>query len=190
MEHGSSKFGRNRRATKIGSEGPINQKWVLGSFSYFSLSMLSSKVSSFVRSSRARLFSSSLKSISIKGFFAAKNYAIVGASTKPGTMGNIICENYKRVYKGETFYINPKGAVLISMSCLGGELFGQPIYKTPMDVPKSIEAAVVVISAKFAVSVRRVHEEGSQVHHHDSRRLQRNEDGGGSSEAGRFRSLR
>ncbi len=125
----------------------------MGSLSYFSLSMLSSKVSSFVRSSGARLFSSSLKSISIKGFFAAKNYAIVGASTKPGTMGNIICENYKRVYKGETFYINPKGAVLISMSCLGGELFGQPIYKTPMDVPKSIEAAVVVISAKFAVSV-------------------------------------
>ena len=77
--------------------------------------MLSSRVSSFVRSSGARLFSSSLKSISIKGFFAAKNYAIVGASTKPGTMGNIICENYKRVYKGETFYINPKGAVLVTV---------------------------------------------------------------------------
>ena len=36
---------------------------------------------------------------------------------------------------------------------IGGELYGQPIYKTPMDVPKDIEAAVVVISAKFAVPV-------------------------------------
>ena len=71
--------------------------------------MLSSKVSSVVRNGGARLFSSSLRDISIKGFFAAKNYAIVGASVKPGTMGNIICENYKRTFKGETFYINPKG---------------------------------------------------------------------------------
>lgn len=59
--------------------------------------------------SQSRLFSTSLRDISIKGFFAAKNYAIVGASTKPGTMGNIICENYKRTFKGKVFYINPKG---------------------------------------------------------------------------------
>ena len=58
---------------------------------------------------QSRLFSSSLRDISIKGFFSAKNYAIVGASTKPGTMGNIICENYKKRFKGEVFYINPKG---------------------------------------------------------------------------------
>ena len=56
-----------------------------------------------------RAFSTSLRDISIKGFFAAKNYAIVGASTKPGTMGNIICENYKKTFKGEVFYINPRG---------------------------------------------------------------------------------
>lgn len=59
--------------------------------------------------SQSRLFSTSLRDISIKGFFAAQNYAIVGASTKPGTMGNIICENYKRTFKGKVFYINPKG---------------------------------------------------------------------------------
>ena len=75
--------------------------------------MLSSKVSSVVRNGGARLFSSSLRDISIKGFFAAKNYAIVGASVKPGTMGNIICENYKRTFKGETFYINPKGGFCV-----------------------------------------------------------------------------
>lgn len=57
----------------------------------------------------SRVFSSSSKTLSIKGFFAASNYAIVGASTKPGSLGNIICENYKKTFKGETFYINPKG---------------------------------------------------------------------------------
>lgn len=61
-----------------------------------------------------RLFSSSLRDISIKGFFAAKNYAIVGASTKPGTMGNIICENYKKTFHGEVFYINPRGRCLFT----------------------------------------------------------------------------
>ena len=57
----------------------------------------------------SRIFSTSLKTRSINGFFAASNYAIVGASTKPGSLGNIICENYKKTFKGETFYINPKG---------------------------------------------------------------------------------
>lgn len=34
---------------------------------------------------------------------------------------------------------------------LGGEINGQTIYKTPLDVPKAIEAAVIVVPAKFAV---------------------------------------
>lgn len=34
---------------------------------------------------------------------------------------------------------------------LGGEMNGQTIYKTPLDVPKAIEAAVIVVPAKFAV---------------------------------------
>ena len=57
-----------------------------------------------------RSLSTSLPKLSIKGFFAASNYAIVGASTKPGSLGHIICENYKRTFKGETFYVNPKGS--------------------------------------------------------------------------------
>lgn len=61
----------------------------------------------------ARSFSTSIKDISIKGFFEAKNYAIIGASTKPGTLGHTICENYVRTYKGEAFFVNPKGIFLI-----------------------------------------------------------------------------
>ena len=57
----------------------------------------------------ARNFSSSVQKQSIKGFFAANNYAIVGASTKPGSLGYIICENYKLRFGGETFYVNPRG---------------------------------------------------------------------------------
>ena len=74
--------------------------------------MLSNCISKQVAKT-TRFFSTSLKDISIKGFFAAKNYAIVGASTKPGTMGNIICENYKRTFKGEVFYINPRGMLFL-----------------------------------------------------------------------------
>ena len=58
----------------------------------------------------SRVFSTAVNTRSINGFFAASNYAIVGASTKPGSLGNIICENYKKTFKGETFYVNPKGA--------------------------------------------------------------------------------
>ena len=28
---------------------------------------------------------------------------------------------------------------------------GQPIYKSPLDIPKTLEAAVIIVSAKFAV---------------------------------------
>ena len=34
---------------------------------------------------------------------------------------------------------------------VGGELNGQPIYKSALEIPKPIEAAVVVVPAKFAV---------------------------------------
>ena len=60
-----------------------------------------------------RSFASSLKDISIKGFFEAKTYAVIGASTKSGTLGHTICENYVRTYKGEAFFVNPKGICII-----------------------------------------------------------------------------
>ena len=36
-------------------------------------------------------------------------------------------------------------------SRLGGELFGQPIYKKASDIPDTVEGAVIAISAKFTV---------------------------------------
>ena len=35
--------------------------------------------------------------------------------------------------------------------CVGGKLFGQPIYKTPLEIPENIEGVVISISAKFTV---------------------------------------
>ena len=113
--------------------------------------MLARRLFSLSRPIAARSFATSLKDISIKGFFAASNYAIVGASTKPGTFGHIICENYQRTFKGETFYVNPKGFLVLVSLCIGGELFGKPIYKSPLDIPTSIEAAVIVVSVKYAL---------------------------------------
>ena len=43
--------------------------------------------------------------------------------------------------------------MFVCLFCLfiGGNLFGQPIYKTPLDIPDTIEGVVISISAKFTV---------------------------------------
>lgn len=65
----------------------------------------------------ARMFTSSLKDYPIDGFFTAKTYAIVGASNKKGTLGNIIAENFVQKYKGDVVFVNPKGiSVLLIVS--------------------------------------------------------------------------
>ena len=65
----------------------------------------------------ARMFASSIKDYPIDGFFTAKTYAIVGASNKKGTLGNIIAENFVQKYKGDVVFVNPKGrAVLLIVS--------------------------------------------------------------------------
>ena len=55
--------------------------------------------------------------------------------------------------KEKSFTSIPKASAVSAILIIGGELYGQKIYKTPSEVPKNIEAAVIVISAKFAVEV-------------------------------------
>ena len=52
---------------------------------------------------------SSLKDYPIDGFFNAKSYAIVGASTKEGSLGLSIASNFMEKYHGDVFFVNPKG---------------------------------------------------------------------------------
>ena len=85
------------------------------------------------------MMASSLKDYPIDGFFKAPSYAIVGASSKKGSLGLSIASNFIEKYHGDVFFVNPKG----------GEMFGKPIYKTVKDVDHEIQGAVVVVAAKF-----------------------------------------
>ena len=96
------------------------------------------------------MMASSLKDYPIDGFFNAKSYAIVGASTKEGSLGLSIASNFMEKYHGDVFFVNPKGNDPAALSSrVGGEMFGKPIYKNVNDIKEEIQGAVVVVAAKF-----------------------------------------
>jgi len=82
----------------------------------------------------------------LEKFFYPKSVVIIGASRKPGSVGHVIAENFAKRFKGEVYYVNPKG----------GELFGRPLYKSIDEIPADeIDMAVIVIPAKYVPAVMR-----------------------------------
>lgn len=73
------------------------------------------RIASVKPMSFARMFASSLKDYPIDGFFTAKTYAIVGASGKKGTLGNIIASNFVQKYQGDVVFVNPKGTLCCAL---------------------------------------------------------------------------
>ena len=71
--------------------------------------MFLSKVVKIRPAGVARMFASSIKDYPIDGFFNAKTYAIIGASTKKGSLGYVIAENFINKYKGDVAFVNPRG---------------------------------------------------------------------------------
>ncbi|MCF6179662.1 MAG: CoA-binding protein, partial [Geopsychrobacter sp.] len=72
--------------------------------------------------------------------FKPKAVALVGASTKELSIGNVIIRNLlKYGYKGEIYPINPKAA----------EVCGLKAYPTLADVPGEIDLAHVIIPSQF-----------------------------------------
>ncbi len=64
------------------------------------------------------MMASSLKDYPIDGFFKAPSYAIVGASSKKGSLGLSIASNFIEKYHGDVFFVNPKGtSVPLRSSC-------------------------------------------------------------------------
>jgi acetyltransferase len=73
-----------------------------------------------------------------------KSVAIVGASTRPGTVGNIILKNIVEYgYTGEVYPINPKA----------DEIHGKKVYKSVLDVPGDIDLAVIIVPKEFVMGV-------------------------------------
>ena len=50
-------------------------------------------------------------------FFTPKSIAIVGASAKPGKIGNLILDNFVKHYRGKTYPINPKEDSIFGIKC-------------------------------------------------------------------------
>ncbi|MCS7374359.1 MAG: CoA-binding protein, partial [archaeon GB-1845-036] len=76
--------------------------------------------------------------------FNPRGVAIIGASRKPGKIGHEILKNIIEYgYKGEIYPINPKA----------DEILGKKVYKSILEVPGTVDLAIIVIPAKFVAEV-------------------------------------
>jgi len=75
---------------------------------------------------------------SVKSLFYPRSVAFVGASGQLGKWGYTLLTNtIGGGYEGEIYLVNQKG----------GQIAGRPVYKSVMDIPGSIDVAVVTIPA-------------------------------------------
>ncbi|MGB8252439.1 MAG: acetate--CoA ligase family protein, partial [Anaerolineaceae bacterium] len=75
----------------------------------------------------------------LNGLLRPKSIAVIGASAKPGKIGNAVIANLLRDgYKGKIYPINPEAT----------EILGLKVYKNIGDVPGEVDAAVMTIPAK------------------------------------------
>lgn len=80
----------------------------------------------------------------LTGLLRPKSIAVVGASATPGKIGHTVVKNLvESGYKGGVYPINPSA----------DEILGFKVYKTVLDVPDEIEAAVITVPAKFVIDV-------------------------------------
>lgn len=76
----------------------------------------------------------------LENFFSAKTFCVVGASTTQNKPGNVVAYNFVHNFPGKTYLVNPKG----------GELFGFNLYKSVLDIDDEIDAACIIVPAKYA----------------------------------------
>jgi acetyltransferase len=70
--------------------------------------------------------------------FAPESIAVVGATTREGSVGNRVFKNLVDGYSGELYGVNPKHA----------ELFARPCFPSIEDIGKPVDLAVIVTPAK------------------------------------------
>jgi acetate---CoA ligase (ADP-forming) len=82
----------------------------------------------------------------LNGLLRPKSIAIVGASDTAGKIGYTVVKNLlESGYEGAIYPINPKG----------GEIQGLKAYASVLDVPGDIDAAAMVVPAKFVPDAAR-----------------------------------
>ncbi|MCG3225687.1 MAG: CoA-binding protein [Candidatus Heimdallarchaeota archaeon] len=75
----------------------------------------------------------------LEKFFNAESFCVVGASTTENKPGNVVAYNFVHSFPGKTYLVNPKG----------GELFGNKLYKSVLEIEDKIEAACIIVPARF-----------------------------------------
>ncbi|MBE43573.1 MAG: acyl-CoA synthetase [Thaumarchaeota archaeon] len=76
-------------------------------------------------------------------FLAPKSIAVVGASERSNTVGKAIISNILKGYKGIVYPITPSHEYV----------FGRKAYKSVIDVPTSIDLAVIITPSKIVPTV-------------------------------------
>lgn len=85
-----------------------------------------------------------MKEDSINALLNPSSIAIVGASATPGKIGYSVIKNLlDSKYIGKIYPVNPKDDVIL----------GLQNYKSVSEIPGSVEAAVIVVPAKFVTGV-------------------------------------
>ena len=80
----------------------------------------------------------------LDGIFKPKSIAIIGASTKGGTIGHEILHNLIEFhFNGKVFPVNPKAEVIHSIKC----------YSTILDVPDAVDLAIIVVPRDHVAAV-------------------------------------
>nr|WP_320143306.1 bifunctional acetate--CoA ligase family protein/GNAT family N-acetyltransferase [uncultured Cohaesibacter sp.] len=78
-----------------------------------------------------------MSSFNLDVFFRPRNVALIGASSKAGSIGNALVRNLlEGRYKDKLYLVNPRG----------GELEGLPLYKSIDDIDAKIDLAIVAIA--------------------------------------------
>jgi acetate---CoA ligase (ADP-forming) len=76
--------------------------------------------------------------MSLKTLFYPKSVALIGASTREGSVGNEIAKNLvTQRYAGKLYLVNPKG----------GKLFGKTVHPDLKKIPVGLDLAIIAIPA-------------------------------------------
>ncbi len=80
----------------------------------------------------------------LNGLLRPKAIAIIGASAQEGKIGYTVVKNLiDSKYDGDIYPVNPKAS----------EILGFKAYKSVLDIPGEVDAAVIVVPARFALQV-------------------------------------
>ncbi|MFQ5599127.1 MAG: acetate--CoA ligase family protein [Candidatus Krumholzibacteriia bacterium] len=82
----------------------------------------------------------------LDAIFQPKSVAVIGASTKRGSLGREILHNIiEYEFNGKLFPVNPRAEFIHSIKC----------YRSVLDIPDDVELAIVVVPARAVLDVVR-----------------------------------